>query len=172
MNAMLYNVLSMDYSLREGVERLAFSAIWELTPDIQVVSVKFTKSIIKSRRAMTYEEAQNLIDDVSKSDETTASLRMLMQAAKILRKRRSVSPASTGIARLTATCCMPWWSCSSAITHVPQLHAACLDRSVLQTASCARNFNVDVGSSASASFRLAPRLLCPPQPHKNIAWLQ
>jgi exosome complex exonuclease DIS3/RRP44 len=76
--------------LRADVERLAFSAIWELTWDMQVIDIKFTKSIIKSRKAMTYEEAQNLIDDDSKNDEVTESLRILMHAAKILRARRYV----------------------------------------------------------------------------------
>lgn len=36
-------------SLRGGEERFAFSVIWELDENAKVVSVKFTKSIIKSR---------------------------------------------------------------------------------------------------------------------------
>ena len=50
-------------SLRGGVERFAFSCVWEMTPQAEIVSTKFHKSIIKSRQAMTYEEAQNRIDD-------------------------------------------------------------------------------------------------------------
>ncbi len=34
-------------SLRAGGERLAFSVIWELTPDAQPVAVRFTKSVIR-----------------------------------------------------------------------------------------------------------------------------
>lgn len=34
-------------SLRANVDRLAFSVIWELTPDIQTVAVSFTKSVIR-----------------------------------------------------------------------------------------------------------------------------
>jgi len=45
-------------SLRPYVERLAFSAIWELTPDAEIVNVRFTKSVIASKAAFTYEEAQ------------------------------------------------------------------------------------------------------------------
>ena len=50
-------------SLRPYVERLAFSAIWELTPDADVVNVRFTKSVIASKEAFTYEEAQIRKDD-------------------------------------------------------------------------------------------------------------
>jgi exosome complex exonuclease DIS3/RRP44 len=75
-------------SLKSGVDRLAFSVLWELTPDVEVVQTTFTKSVIHSRAAMTYEEAQNSILDESKSDEVTKSLRELMRIAKVLRKRR------------------------------------------------------------------------------------
>ena len=34
-------------SLRAGVERLAFSVLWEITEDARIVSVRFTKSVIK-----------------------------------------------------------------------------------------------------------------------------
>lgn len=34
-------------SLRSGVERLAFSVIWEVTPDVVPVAVRFTKSVIR-----------------------------------------------------------------------------------------------------------------------------
>ena len=67
-------------SLRPHVERLAFSAIWvskrelsgahidmkglkELTPDADIVNVRFTKSVIASKAAFTYEEAQIRKDD-------------------------------------------------------------------------------------------------------------
>jgi len=71
-------------SLRPFVERLAFSAIWvglivplfslqridlifehhqELTPDGDIVGVRFTKSVIASKEAFTYQAAQNRKDD-------------------------------------------------------------------------------------------------------------
>ena len=34
-------------SLRAEVERLAFSVLWEITEDARVISVRFTKSVIK-----------------------------------------------------------------------------------------------------------------------------
>ena len=34
-------------SLRADVDRLAFSVIWEMTPDVQPVNVRFTKSVIR-----------------------------------------------------------------------------------------------------------------------------
>lgn len=76
-------------SLRADVERLAFSVIWEVTPEAEVVSSQFTKSLIRSRAAMTYEEAQSRIDDVRLTDELSTNLRTLNSLARILRKRRS-----------------------------------------------------------------------------------
>ncbi|XP_075919922.1 exosome complex exonuclease RRP44-like [Petromyzon marinus] len=37
-------------SLRSNVDRLAFSCIWEMTPKAEIVSTRFTKSIINSKR--------------------------------------------------------------------------------------------------------------------------
>lgn len=72
-------------SLRPYVERLAFSAIWvrpttllhfkmltdvrrplilqEMTPDAEIVNVRFFKSVIASKAAFTYAEAQARLDD-------------------------------------------------------------------------------------------------------------
>lgn len=68
-------------SLRPFVERLAFSVLWvstskscnaseaetgqELTPEADVVGVRFTKSVIASKEAFTYEAAQLRKDDPS-----------------------------------------------------------------------------------------------------------
>lgn len=75
-------------SLRPDVERLAFSAIWEMTPAAEVVAVRFTKSVIASKAAFTYEEAQNRIDDPSRTDSITAGIRLLNGLAAKLRQRR------------------------------------------------------------------------------------
>merc|ERR1712025_642460 len=75
-------------SLRGGVERFAFSCVWEMTPEAKIVSTKFHKSIIKSRSAMTYEEAQNRIDDSKDDSSITKSLRILLQLSRILKQRR------------------------------------------------------------------------------------
>lgn len=50
-------------SLRPYVERLAFSVIWELTPEGKIVDVRFTKSVISSKEAFTYAAAQQRKDD-------------------------------------------------------------------------------------------------------------
>nr|CAD7257123.1 unnamed protein product [Timema shepardi] len=75
-------------SLRGNEERFAFSCIWEITRDANIVNTKFHKSIIRSRQAMTYEEAQLKIDDSSQEDELSKSLRSLNSLAKILKRRR------------------------------------------------------------------------------------
>jgi len=75
-------------SLRGGEERFAFSCIWEMTQDAQIVKKHFAKSIIKSRAALTYAEAQAKIDDPKLSDKITLSLRGLNRLAKILKQER------------------------------------------------------------------------------------
>ena len=76
-------------SLRADVERLAFSVIWEVSPDAVVLGTQLTKSVIKSRAALTYAEAQSRIDDVRLTDEISENLRQLNRLAKILRQRRT-----------------------------------------------------------------------------------
>jgi len=75
-------------SLRANVERLAFSVLWEITEDAQVLSTSFTKSVIRSRAALTYAEAQTRIDDERMQDELTCNLRAMLSIAKLLRKAR------------------------------------------------------------------------------------
>lgn len=64
-------------SLRGGEERLAFSVIWEINGEAEIVKTRFTKSVIKSKEAFTYEQAQIRIDDKSMTDDLTESLRGL-----------------------------------------------------------------------------------------------
>ncbi|RZF37909.1 hypothetical protein LSTR_LSTR005409 [Laodelphax striatellus] len=75
-------------SLREKVDRFAFSCIWEITKDAEIVKTDFCKSIIFSRGAFTYKEAQMRIDDSSQQNSIALSLRGLNSLAKILKKRR------------------------------------------------------------------------------------
>lgn len=75
-------------SLRADVDRLAFSVIWEVNPEVDVVGVQFTKSVIRSRAALTYAEAQSRIDDPRLTDELTENLRIMNRLAKILRRKR------------------------------------------------------------------------------------
>ncbi|OAE18374.1 hypothetical protein AXG93_1783s1030 [Marchantia polymorpha subsp. ruderalis] len=75
-------------SLRADVERLSFSVIWEMTPEAEIISAQFTKSIIKSCAAMSYAEAQARMDDSRLSDPLTVDLRNMNRLAKIMRQRR------------------------------------------------------------------------------------
>ncbi|KMU73396.1 mitotic control protein dis3 [Coccidioides immitis RMSCC 3703] len=86
---MLPMLLGTDLcSLKPYVERFAFSVIWEMTPDAEIVSANFTKSVILSKEAFSYEQAQLRIDDESKKDELTQSMRTLLRMSKILRQKR------------------------------------------------------------------------------------
>jgi exosome complex exonuclease DIS3/RRP44 len=99
-------------SLHEHVERLAFSTVWELTPDADIVSVKFFKSVIHSKGAMTYAQAQERIDlepehcdtDELKAlyaDRLTQPCKDLMMLARKIKQKRfdkgALSLASTEV---------------------------------------------------------------------------
>ncbi|KAK9013098.1 hypothetical protein V6N11_041119 [Hibiscus sabdariffa] len=75
-------------SLRADVERLAFSVIWEMSPDAEIISTRFTKSVIKSCAALSYVEAQARMDDSRLMDPLTTDLRNMNTLAKIMRQRR------------------------------------------------------------------------------------
>ncbi|PKI85124.1 Dis3p [Malassezia vespertilionis] len=75
-------------SLRPFVERLAFSVVWEVTPDAEIVHTAFFKSVIASKAAFTYEEAQTRKDDASLNDAITKSIRLLNTLAIKLKQRR------------------------------------------------------------------------------------
>lgn len=75
-------------SLRDDGDRLAFSCIWKLNNNAEIVDTRFCKSIIRSRKSLTYAEAQLMIDDKSLNDDVAIGLRGLDRLAKILKKRR------------------------------------------------------------------------------------
>jgi len=86
---MLPMLLGTDLcSLKPYVERYAFSVIWELSPSADIVNVRFTKSVIKSREAFSYEQAQLRVDDESQQDELTKSIRTLLALSKKLKQKR------------------------------------------------------------------------------------
>ncbi|TFK48126.1 RNB-domain-containing protein [Heliocybe sulcata] len=80
-------------SLRPYVERLAFSVIWELSPEAEIVGVRFAKSVIASKAAFTYEEAQVRKDDPNMKDEITESIRLLNSLAIKLKAGRMAAGA-------------------------------------------------------------------------------
>jgi exosome complex exonuclease DIS3/RRP44 len=75
-------------SLRPFVERLAFSAIWELTPEGEIVSTRFTKSVIASKEAFTYQAAQDRKDNKALQDPLTQGIRLLNTLAIKLKEGR------------------------------------------------------------------------------------
>lgn len=86
---MLPMLLGTDLcSLKPYVERYAFSTIWEITKDADIVSSSFTKSVIRSREAFSYEQAQLRVDDETQKDELTQGMRTLLMLSKNLRQKR------------------------------------------------------------------------------------
>lgn len=82
-------------SLRSDVDRMAFSCIWEMNHDAEILKTRFTKSVINSKASLTYAEAQMRIDDTTKTDDITKSLRGLNKLAKILKRQRIEKGALT-----------------------------------------------------------------------------
>ncbi|KAI8050851.1 hypothetical protein BDF22DRAFT_693710 [Syncephalis plumigaleata] len=75
-------------SLHCNVDRFAFSCIWEISPEAEIVNVDFTKSVIQSKASFTYEQAQQRIDNAEMQDDLTQSIRLLNELAKKLRAKR------------------------------------------------------------------------------------
>jgi len=93
---MVPEVLSSNLcSLRANEDRLSFSGIWEMTKEGEIVSRRFCKTVIRSVAALTYAEAQILIDDKSRTDALSVGLRGLNELAKKLKKRRIEAGALT-----------------------------------------------------------------------------
>ncbi|KAK1708937.1 mitotic control protein dis3, partial [Colletotrichum lupini] len=86
---MLPMLLGTDLcSLKPYVERYAFSCIWEMNANADVVGARFTKSVIQSKEAFSYEAAQLRVDDASQQDNLTNSIRTLMMLSKKLKQKR------------------------------------------------------------------------------------
>jgi exosome complex exonuclease DIS3/RRP44 len=86
---MLPMLLGTDLcSLKPYVERYAFSTIWEVTPDADIVDVTFTKSVIQSKEGFSYEQAQLRIDDASQTDPLTEGMRTLLMLSRKLKQKR------------------------------------------------------------------------------------
>ncbi|KTW27004.1 hypothetical protein T552_02496 [Pneumocystis carinii B80] len=75
-------------SLKPGVERFAFSVIWEITFEAEIVKTEFVKSVIKSRSAFTYEKAQFEIDNNIQNNELSISMKTLLMLSRKLRQKR------------------------------------------------------------------------------------
>lgn len=73
-------------SLRPDEEKLTFSCIFEMTPDAQVVNSQIARTVIRSNRRFTYEEAQDVIE--TGHGDYSSEILQLDKMAKILRKQR------------------------------------------------------------------------------------
>jgi ribonuclease R len=83
---MLPEVLSNELcSLNPNEDTLSFSAVFEMDKDANVISRKFGKSIIHSKKRFSYEEAQAVLD--ADSGPMIEELKELNRIAKILNKR-------------------------------------------------------------------------------------
>ena len=86
-------------SLRGGTERLTFSVFFRfdattLLP-VPGVAPRFTKAAIKSAAALTYQEAQTMMDDPNDVSELAKDLRIINACAVALRRRRIQAGALT-----------------------------------------------------------------------------
>jgi ribonuclease R len=84
---MLPEVLSNDLcSLRPNEDRLAFSAVFELTPDAHIVNAWYGQTIIHSDKRFSYEEAQGVFD--TQDGPLLSELNTLMTLGRKLRQKR------------------------------------------------------------------------------------
>ncbi len=84
-------------SLKSFVDRFAFSCIWEMTPDAEIVNTHFIKSVISSKASFTYDQAQQRLDDqnADQNDPLTRSIYTLNSLARILKSKRIEAGALT-----------------------------------------------------------------------------
>ncbi|KKW38069.1 ribonuclease R [Candidatus Adlerbacteria bacterium RIFCSPHIGHO2_01_FULL_54_23] len=84
-------------SLKPGEDRLAFSAVFRMNKNAEVLGRKFQKSVIRSDRRFTYEEAQMVLDTADAKVRPSQAcegltfaneLLILQNLARILRKNR------------------------------------------------------------------------------------
>ncbi|MBQ9076509.1 MAG: ribonuclease R [Muribaculaceae bacterium] len=73
-------------SLRPDEEKLAFSCVFEMSEDAKVLDYRIARTVIKSNRRFTYEEAQDVIE--TGQGDYAREILALDKMAKILRKQR------------------------------------------------------------------------------------
>jgi len=89
---MLPEILSNDLcSLRPDEDRLAFSAIFELSPEAEVVDAWYGQTVIHSDKRFSYQDAQKVLDDGA--GEYYAELNTMMNLGRKLRKKRYAAGA-------------------------------------------------------------------------------
>ena len=89
---MLPEILSNDLcSLNPHEEKLAYSAIFELTPNAEVVNEWFGKTVIESDHRFTYESAQKVLD--GRAEEHKEVLTIMNEIALKLEKKKLANGA-------------------------------------------------------------------------------
>lgn len=84
---MLPEVLSNDLcSLRPNEDRLAFSCVFEINPNAEVVGEWYGQTIIHSNRRFSYQDAQAVLDE--KAGDNLEALTTLMDLSRLMRKQR------------------------------------------------------------------------------------
>ncbi|MBI3136726.1 MAG: ribonuclease R [Bacteroidetes bacterium] len=73
-------------SLRPNEDKFTFSAVFELTPGAKIVNEWFGKTVIRSARRFTYEEAQKIIE--TREGDYAKEILIVDELAKKLRKER------------------------------------------------------------------------------------
>ncbi len=106
---MLPSILCEDLcSLNPGVDRLAFSVEWTMTPDAEVMETWFGRTVIQSCIKMSYGNAQDLIDGKSwqeavgqplsgnqSEEDVIANVKTFRRLSQIMRRRRFSTGALT-----------------------------------------------------------------------------
>jgi exosome complex exonuclease DIS3/RRP44 len=94
---MLPSLLTTELcSLRCSEEHLAFSVLWEMDDEANILDVQFGKSVIASKASLTYDQAQVIIDSANGDlSSLETSIKNLNKLAKILKKRRLDAGALT-----------------------------------------------------------------------------
>lgn len=89
---MLPEVLSNDLcSLRPNEDRLAFSAVFELTADGHIENAWYGQTIIHSDKRFSYEDAQEVIE--KQTGPLLAELNLMMNLSRVLRRKRHANGA-------------------------------------------------------------------------------
>ena len=78
-------------SLKEGEDRLAFSAIFKMNKNGDVLDRRFERTIINSNKRFTYEEAQNILDNFDKTNGGMGGSNHFSTAAKNISGRLQAS---------------------------------------------------------------------------------
>lgn len=74
-------------SLKPNVNRLAASVLMEFNPEGNLVNYRITRSVIKSRKRLTYREAK-LILDAKKTSPFLADLKLMLELCRLLKIKR------------------------------------------------------------------------------------